>query len=487
MIMSEKHLTEPPWKTLVLKSKVKDTGLQKALQAYAKIEAAKDPAQALETLEEIALQAAKIKKANPALKEVVEYLDELLKEVPKTKRTLAALPKPEEPKAEKLAEPEEEAEGAGLKVRLINALKKVKAGEGAESIRFVVCLAKPFCGVLLAKSASDRLGPAHKKELTELTKGTKFVEGSCLFEKEAHTFVVETVPAGLASKLKKALKEHTGLTYKVRVRDPEGKVVADGDTDVEVEETAPPPVPTAAPPASTEAMSSFTTRFKSLQPEILKAIATKTPHGDSVRQRAAEAGGLAGKKDFEQANKVLDAVELLLKNPPAPPPPDPLPSAAATTAEPKPAIAPKPAPPPVSDPGAPPRDIKLSTYLSGRANLRMARENAAKELQRLREAILAKSKDEPFYAEVETKSQKLFDYLAPIDDSVANKLDDAGKCLDPEMQVELNNQVRALIQKQLASLRGHALAPFVEKNLFGKFIIKQSLEVTLSALDKQLS
>jgi hypothetical protein len=129
----------------------------------------------------------------------------------------------------------------------------------------------------------------------------------------------------------------------------------------------------------------------------------------------------------------------------------------------------------------------LSTYLSGRANLRAARENATKELQRLQQTIVTKCAGEPFFKDVEAKSQKLFEFLAPIDDSVINKLDEAGKCPDPELQAELNKKVRELIQRQLSALRGHALASFVQKNPFGKFVIMQPLEVTLSALDKQLS
>ena len=163
---------------------------------------------------------------------------------------------------------------------------------------------------------------------------------------------------------------------------------------------------------------------------------------------------------------------------------------AAATPPPSAAAAPKPVPAPAQpkpEPAAAPREIKLSTYLSGRSNLRAARENAAKELQRLQQVILAKAAGEPFYAEVEAKSQKLFDYLTPIDDAVVNKLDEAGKCPDPELQMELNKKVRELIQKQLNAIRTHPLAAFVEKNPFGKFAVKQPLEVTLAALDKQLS
>ncbi len=487
--MSEKHLTEPPWKLLFVKHKLKDTGLQKALNAYSKVDAAKSPELVIESLAEIAEQAAKLKKANQAIEELADYLDEVVKETARTKQGLAAALKP--------AEQKEEPESSDLKVRLTNALKKIKAADTGEPIAFVACVAKPCYGLLLAKSAAEKIGAAHKKILIDLTAGTKFIVGSCLFESNAHTFVVDPVPGGLAKHLKRAIKEITGQGCRVRVRDPEGKIVTDSDTEADGEEEAQSPVaeveaaastpapageaPAAPQTANAEAMAKFTARFKALQPDILKAIATKTPPGDEVKQRATEAGNLANKNDFEQANRVLDAVETLLKKlttAAIPPPPSPRPAAEA-----KPVVAPSPP----AGAGAPAREIKLSTYLSGRANLRTARENAAKELQRLQQTILDRCKDEPFYQQVEARSQKLFDYLTPIDDAVVNKLDEAGKCLDPELQVTLNNKVRELIQKQLAALQSHPLASFVEKNPFGKFIIKQPLEVTLAALDKQLS
>ena len=361
---------------------------------------------------------------------------------------------------------EEEEESQDLKVRLINSLKKVRTADGKEAIAFVACVAKPFYGVLFAKNATEKIGATHKKMLTDLTQGTKFIIGTCVFENNAHTFVVETVPGGLAKKLKVALKEFTGLACKVRVRDAESKIVADGETDIDPEEGQ--PQATAAPgQAAQAAMAAFKERLKALQPEILKAIGAKTPQGDEIKKHAAEAGAQAGKNDFAQANKLLDLVESLLKT--LAPAASPKAKAAAAEGE------------------GQPRDIKLSTYLSGRANLRSARESAERELKRLQEAILAKCKDEPFYREVESKSQRLFEFLAPIDDSVADKLDEAGRCTDPELQQVLNKKARELIQKQLTGMRSHPLASFIEKNPFGKFIIKQPIEVTLSALDKQLA
>src|SRR5258705_4419771 len=120
--MSEKHLTELPWKMLAVKHKVKDIGLQKSLLAYSKIEAAKDPPKATECLADIVEVAVKLKKANQGNGDVVDYLDEVVKEANKTKASVAALAKtkpPEKPAAE-------EEDGPDIKSRLVNALKKLK-------------------------------------------------------------------------------------------------------------------------------------------------------------------------------------------------------------------------------------------------------------------------------------------------------------------------------------------------------------------------
>src|SRR3954469_5862502 len=487
--MSEKHLTEQPWKVLATKHQIKDVSFQKALISYAKVDASKEPEKATELLADLIEVAGKVKKANSAIKEVTSYLDDVVKEANKTKQAIAALPKPA-PAKEETEEEEDEDDGADLKVRLMSSLKKVKAAAAAEEpapIGFVACVAKPLYGILLAKSPTERVGATHRKTLTDLTGGTKFIVGNCLFENDSYTFIVDSVPSGLAKNLKKSLKEYTGLAYKVRVRDTEGKVVADGDTEVAEEEPQAAAAPGASPAAETppaspppdagnaEAMGKFTGRLKGLQPEMLKVIASKSPQAEELKKKIAEAGAHATRKDFEKAHQELDAIEALLKKAAATPPPSAATAPKPVAAEPKP------------EPAVAPREIKLSTYLSGRSNLRAARENAAKELQRLQQVILAKAAGEPFYAEVEAKSQKLFEYLKLIDDSVMNKLDEAGKCPDPELQMELNKKVRELIQKQLIGIRTHPLAAFVEKNPFGKFAIKQPLEVTLAALDKQLS
>jgi hypothetical protein len=147
-----------------------------------------------------------------------------------------------------------------LKILLSNSLKKVKAAEGKDGLAFAACVAKPFYGLLFGKSPSEKIGPTHKKTLTELTGASRFLAGTCVFEQEAYTFVIDPVPAGLAKNLKKCLREYTGQTYKIRVRDPEGKMVLDADAEAAEGDTAtvaaqtttaPPASQSAVPPAKT--------------------------------------------------------------------------------------------------------------------------------------------------------------------------------------------------------------------------------------------
>src|SRR5881394_4018088 len=136
--MSEKHLTEPPWKTLVSRLGIKDIGFQKALAAYARIDTTKEPARALETLAEISDLALKLKKTCAAREEVVDHLNEVIKEVKKItppleariKATLEVAKAPEKKEQPPEDDTDEEAEAAkfkkDLKQQMVSALAQVK-------------------------------------------------------------------------------------------------------------------------------------------------------------------------------------------------------------------------------------------------------------------------------------------------------------------------------------------------------------------------
>src|SRR5207248_1408623 len=140
------------------------------------------------------------------------------------------------------ADDEEAAEyKKDLKKKLTSALTQVKsrapgaveAGEeGKPQLKFMACIAGDTCAVLVAR----KVGSATKQVLADIAgggSGGKFVKGECIFEKSAHTFVLEIVPGGLARKLAKALLTVTGLKYKVRVRSTDGSTEEDSDIDTD--------------------------------------------------------------------------------------------------------------------------------------------------------------------------------------------------------------------------------------------------------------
>src|SRR5438067_1681675 len=114
MPMSEKHLTEKPWKELAAKQGIKDLGLQKSFAAHANVDAAKEPAKAVEVLKEISELSIKLKKLSAAKSDVVDYLDEVLKEVKKILPALEAKARAEaaaETKAVATGKPADKLEG----------------------------------------------------------------------------------------------------------------------------------------------------------------------------------------------------------------------------------------------------------------------------------------------------------------------------------------------------------------------------------------
>jgi hypothetical protein len=176
--MSEKHLTELAWKAIAVKQGVKDLGLQKALGAYAKLDAGKEPAKILEALKEISELALRLKKTCTSKADVVDHLDEMVKEVKKTIPALDARIKATE-KPEEVATDDEEAKEAAefkkdLKKQMISALAQVKLRAPEDSqqdkepkpqLKFMACLAGTCSSVVVAR----KVGSSTKKLLCEIS------------------------------------------------------------------------------------------------------------------------------------------------------------------------------------------------------------------------------------------------------------------------------------------------------------------------------
>jgi hypothetical protein len=214
--MAEKHLTELAWKTLSKKQSVKESDLSKALARYAACKP-DDLDGRLKTLGEVKKEATSLKAEHKKNKEVADYLDDIIEEADSTLKSVE-----EQKKAPKAP--------AGEELDLAGGLAKVKSGQ---ELPFAVCVGRPY-----AVAVATQITGKDREALKAINKGTTFITGTCVFEQNAHTFVVPRVQTGLAKKLRVALAAQTGKTYKVRVRGTEDGQVLDDATDRDPDEAA---------------------------------------------------------------------------------------------------------------------------------------------------------------------------------------------------------------------------------------------------------
>jgi hypothetical protein len=323
--MSEKHLTELPWKALAIKQGIKDLGLGKALAAQATLDAAKEPDKALAGLKEIAELAVKLKKTYATKADLVAYLDEMVKQVKKATPALEAMVKSaasaapaaapaQSPKVTSVSEKstaavkksiqtedeeededeDEKKEAAAfkkdLKQQMVSALAQVKARAPGEpeqekdpkpQLQFMAFVAGKSCAVVVGK----RVGSATKKLLPEIAgaSGGQYVQGECIFEKNAHTFVLAKVPGGLAKKLATALESETGQKYKVRVRSIDGSVLLDSDTDADPDEAS----------VGGDPSAEWKAKLAEWMPAIKAALTAKGPNAAAMTKLLTQANALS--------------------------------------------------------------------------------------------------------------------------------------------------------------------------------------------------
>jgi hypothetical protein len=324
--MSEKHLTESGWKTLAGKHKVKDSGLADALKKYC--DAGEEDYDAkLKALDAVEKQARDLASDNKSNEDVAGYLKVVATEAGKARKTVEQAKKEAESK-----EAEAEGEEGGfagaeeVKKTMLGLLGNVRTRDPKNPLAFMACLAGGKTGVLLAKT----VGSAHKKTLLEIcggASGAKYLTGTCIWEENAHTFILDSPPKGLAKKLAKGLTEETAQKYKVRVRAPDGTGLADSDTEPDEPEAGQPQQ--QAPGGQTLDAGKLTEAMGKLSDAIKAAIASHPELKDDLiaklkdfkqhitGQHLAEARGVlfevaalvkgVGQRDFEKIHLEWDA------------------------------------------------------------------------------------------------------------------------------------------------------------------------------------
>lgn len=301
-------LGESSWKAFTKKQKLAldDAALVKALARLDKTDATR-PEPMVQALDEVVDEARKQvlalgrnkalgdklrNDAKDRLYEVIEAAERRLKEA------RAAL--------EAAADDDEEDTPVLLTSKMVPLVRELRKGEAR--MHALIGTAGRNTAVLIMRRP---ISPARRKLLNEAIDakgGAKYIVGECLFEDQALTFIVKAPAAGLAKRLKAALLAQTDLRLKVRVRGEDPNDVDEDGEDEGVEHDD-----AQARQAHAASGASFKARLAALVPRIKAALDAGKGRAEDARLKASEAGVLARKGDFEQANALLDEAEALIE------------------------------------------------------------------------------------------------------------------------------------------------------------------------------
>lgn len=304
--MSEKLLDENEWKRFAKGGDYKDAALLKALAALAKAA----PAERESALAEVDRQGELLLKAHKGDKKLAEHW----------KAVSAALTR--ERKAAEVAAAEaagdDEAGPAVLTTKMVPLLRAVPKGEALQAL---VAYVGDQTAVLVSRKA---IGAPQRKLLAGqlgVTGGIKYLGGQCIWEKDLHTFVLESLVAGMAKKLKAALFGQTEIRWKIRVRGLDPNVVEedldDGDGAAAVAGAAGAAAAQADP--ADAARAAYEARLEGLQAALKTALANPKQDGSKLRALLAFAQGKADGGQYAAALQGLDALARQLGVATAPP------------------------------------------------------------------------------------------------------------------------------------------------------------------------
>jgi hypothetical protein len=304
--LSEKNLTESEWKKFNKSRKLEDKEFLKTIAALESGARAKDAGAQLKAFDEFERQAAKLRAIHKADKELARYLDDAAKALLPLRRQLQLDLKKTAVAAE--SQDEEEQDGpAVLTTKMLPLLRQVPKGEVA--LPAMVAAVGKSVAVLVARKT---IGASQKKLLVEalgVSAGVKYMPATCIWEANAHTFVLEAKVANLAKLVKAALLLQTGVKFKVRVRgmDP-NDVDEDGDADdVQAQDQS-----GEATSADDSGQATYQRRLAELKPGVAAALRAQQGDLAKIKGLLAFAEGKAAQAQYKPALQALDSLAPLL-------------------------------------------------------------------------------------------------------------------------------------------------------------------------------
>lgn len=445
--MADKHLTELEWKKFAKGKGYKDAPL---VQAIARLEAAKAPADQVQALTDIEKQSDTLRKANKGDKELAGYLDELDKTLSSRLVSAKGAAKMAEAKSKgKDSEAGEEDEDgpAALTTGLASMLKMVMKEVPMHGM--VVTDGKLY-GVMLSRRPMAPTRSKLLKDYLQLGAIKPPILAQCIFEKNAVTFVVEQVVGGMAKKIAKALLDQTERRWKVRVR---GQDPNDVDEDLEDEgtEASAGEVPVAPPEAPADASAALVQAMAKLSPAIKRVVAARPDVKGGLLQSVASFQAQIKAGDLAAARETLMETAGLVKR----------------------------------------LDDQLGeTGTAGKVRFEQVhldwdsrKSTVEGRLAQLNDAILAED-DIP---EGPSAAAKLGRVLARFNEGLGDTLDELRNATDAAERKRLSQKAQGIADRYLAYLSDDALVAHVEENPYDIAVdVRGTLSPPLQGLKSQL-
>jgi predicted nucleic acid-binding Zn-ribbon protein len=262
--------------------------------------------QRLDILGDVERQLNRLRKEHQSDKDMQRHLGEALEEVDRERKlTTLALQRAREAQRRGASDEDNDDDTpALLGTKLLEHLKAVRAKEGL-SRPVAIGMLGAEVAVLLTRTAST---PAQRALLKARLGGSavKFLAGTCLFERNALTFVLDKSVAGLAKKLKIALRDQAGKVFAVRVRDAQSQSTEeDLDEDSSTDGTG--------APSDARAMALLSARLSTVAPLLKAMTADAGPRADELQRINVELIALSKRGEAVQALRLLDQLEPQLK------------------------------------------------------------------------------------------------------------------------------------------------------------------------------
>ncbi|MDY0746005.1 hypothetical protein SNE35_15900 [Paucibacter sp. R3-3] len=449
--MSDKNITELEWKKFAKGKGYKDGAFVKALAA---LETGKTPEAKLAALDTIEKEGDALRKANKADKELGSYLDDAEKAAGK-ERKLQEMEAKKAAAKQSASEEDEDDSPAALTSKMIPLLRQVRKGDVMHTM---VAITGKEVAVMVSRKP---IGPPKRKLLTDYlgaSGGVKFVVGECIWEENAHTFVLSTQAGGLAKKIKAALLKQVEQRFKVRVRGEDPNDIDDDGEPAPEQEAQAQQSEQQAPEASSEPANepspeqvAFDARWAQMAPRLEAALAGQHAEASKLRAVSAFATEKAEAGNHKSALAALDQLEKFLSLP---------------------------------VPTTPPASAGKVDYAKCRLAWDGAKRKAQAEYQKLEAAIVEAYKDDPGFADIAVKIRKMDTVLADFAENLSDTLDRALNETDAAARQRYHQEAAAVIRKFLDRSANDPFIQQLEANPFVPITAQATLVGTLGTLAK---